>query len=435
MPNATGSSNNRLLFLYFGPLTLLVFLVAPEYLLDIPTSYMLKDRLHATAQQVSMFRLLTGIPLYLCFVFGFVRDRWNPFGWRDFGYFRLFVPLTVGAFIWMTLSPLSYPGLLAGMTLAMVLFRFIIAAYMGLLALIGQEELMSGRLSTLYNILYSVPQIAAVFASGFISEHFSPGQTFCMAAALTVPIGLFGFWKPRSIFSHAYENPHAQGTDFLGDVKRLIRHRAIYPAILINFLWNFGPGVNTPMQFYLTDHLHADNAAYSYYFGIFLASFIPTFLLYGYLCTRVAANKLLWWSTIIGVPQMIPQIFVHSSHLALLMAVPMGLTAGLASAAFIDLAMRSCPPGLQGTLMTLVTSVLALSSRGSDLLGAKIYSMSPDHGFLYCVIATTAVYATILAVIPWIPKQLIATADGEPNPANEAAVLSEIGIVREANES
>jgi hypothetical protein len=42
------------------------------------------------------------------------------------------------------------------------------------------------------------------------------------------------------------------------------------------------------------------------------------------------------------------------------------------------------------------------------------------------VIATTIVYALILPVILLVPKELIATADGEPNPQVEAEVLDEI---------
>jgi hypothetical protein len=423
----TASSNTRRVFLYFGPLTLFIYLVAPENLLDIPTAYMLKNHLHAAASQVSMFRLLTGVPLYLGFIFGLVRDLWNPFGWRDRGYFRLFAPVTAGVFGWLAFSRLSYSRLLIGMILAMISFRFIMAAFQGLIALIGQEALMSGRLSALFNIVYFIPTIAAIFASGYISEHLSPAQTFSLAVVLTVPVGVYCFWKPRAVFTHAYENPHARGTNFLGDVRRLVKHRAIYPAVLVNFLWNFMPGFNTPLQFYLTNHLHASDAVYSDYLGIFYASSIPTFLHYGFLCTKVAPRKLLWWGAMVGVPAMIPLMLIHSSTLALLMAVPMGLMSGLGTAAFYDLAMRSCPPGLQGTLMMLVWSVVMLSFRGSDVLGSWIYGLSPDRGFLYCVIAMTTVYALILPVIPFIPKQLIATADGEPNPAEEAAVIAEIG--------
>lgn len=426
MENPSATARTRKIFLYFGPLTLLVFLIAPEYVLDIPTSYMLKNQLHATASQVSMFRLLTGFPLYFGFLFGLARDRWNPFGWRDRGYFRIFALLMAGVFAWMAVSPLSYQGLLTGMILAMISFRFITAAYQGLLTLIGQEELMSGRLSSLWNVFSTIPYVAAIFVSGYIAEHLSPAQTFFLAIGLVLPVLLISFWKPDAVFSHAYNNPLAQGADFWGDVKRLVKHRAIYPAALMNFLLFFVPGSSTPLQFYLTNQLHASDAVFSYYFGILQICMCPMFLLYGFLCTKFPARTLLWCAAIIELPELIPLLFIHSGNSAMLMAVPIGLMGGLAQVAFWDLAMRSCPPGLQGTFMTLVYALWMLALRGSDVLGAAIFSMSPEHGFLYCVIATTVVYILILPVILLVPKDLIATADGEANPEVEAGVLSEI---------
>jgi hypothetical protein len=421
------SSNTRQIFMYFGPLTLMVYLFAPESLLDIPTAYMLKDHLAATAPQVAMFRLLTGLPLYLGFIFGLMRDTWNPFGWRDRGHFMIFAPITAAVFIWMALSPLSYPGLLMGMIIATMTFRFILAAYQGLLALIGQEALMSGRLSTLWSVFSYIPLVTAIVASGFISEYLVPRQIFFLAAMLTLSIAVFGLWKPEPVFGHAYDDFHARGTGLIGDVKRLLKHRAVYAAVLINFLWYFMPGANTPVQFYLTNHLHASDSLYSDHQGIFLASNIPAFLLYGWLCTKVPLKKLLWWSTLIGVPSMIPLAFINSPERAITLAIPMGLMSGLGTAAFYDLTMRSCPPGLQGTLMMLVTAVWMFSLRGGDLLGSKIYANSPAHGILYCVIAMTAVYVLILPLLWMIPEEIIATADGEPNPEAEALVIAELG--------
>ena len=145
-------------------------------------------------------------------------------------------------------------------------------------------------------------------------------------------------------------------------------------------------------------------------------------MLYGYLCKKLSLEKLLWWGTIIAVPQMIPLAFIHSGDPRMIFAAPIGLMGGVATAAYYDLAMRSCPPGLQGTLMMLVDGVFQLSSRGGDVLGSRIYNSSPAHGFLYCVIATTIVYASILPLILWIPKNLIATTDGEPNREMDAGV-------------
>jgi hypothetical protein len=427
MSNPNGSQNTRGLLFYFGLLALLVNLVNPGFLLDIPTSYMLKNILHSTASQIAEFRLLTGIPFYLGFVFGMVRDLWNPFDRRDPGYFRLFVPVMALVLAWMGFSRTAYAGLLIGMLLAMISYSFLFAAYQGLMALIGQEALMSGRMSALSNIFLFLPVGAAYFASGFMTEHLTPRQVFLIVVALTATLSVFGFWKPRSVFKHAYDNPHAKGTNFFGDVRRLLKHRAIYPVVLINLLWNFTPGSFTPMQFFLTDQLHASDAIYADFTGLYNLFFLPPILLYGFLCTKFPPRKLLLWSVIIGVPQFIPMAFIHTGRQALMMAVLIGLMGGLANAACIDIAIRACPPGLQGTLMMMIAATFALSSRGGDVLGSWLYGLSPKYGFQYCVIAITVTYSLILPVIPFIPKGITATADGEPNPEEEARVLDEIG--------
>ena len=50
---------------------------------------------------------------------------------------------------------------------------------------------------------------------------------------------------------------------------------------------------------------------------------------------------------------------------------------GIAAAAYYDLAMRSCPPGLQGTLMMMVDGVNQLSYRGGDVLGSQDLRQQP----------------------------------------------------------
>ena len=312
-----------------------------------------------------------------------------------------------------------------GMLAAMISYSFLTAAFQGLMALIGQEALMSGRMGALSNIFLFLPVGAAYFASGFMTEYLTPRQIFLLVLVLTATLSVFGFWKPRSVFSHAYDNPHAKGTTFLGDVQRLLKHRAIYPVVLINLLWNFSPGAFTPMQFFLSNQLHASDAIYADFSGLYNLFYLPPALLYGFLCTRFPPRKLLWWSVLAGVPQFIPMAFIHSGRQALLMAVLIGLLGGLANTACIDIGIRACPPGLQGTLMMMIAATFPLSSRGGDVLGSWIYGLSPQYGFQYCVIAITVTYALILAVIPFVPKQITATADGEPNP-EEALVRREI---------
>jgi len=56
-------------------------------------------------------------------------------------------------------------------------------------------------------------------------------------------------------------------------------------------LWNFGRGSQTPLQFYLTNELHASDSVFSYFYGIFTLAFIPTIFVYGFLCKKVPLEQ------------------------------------------------------------------------------------------------------------------------------------------------
>jgi MFS family permease len=401
-------------YTYFGVLTLFIYLIAPnQYLVDIVTSYMLKDQLHATATEVSTFRLWTAFPIYVAFLFGFVRDRWNPLGLRDRGYFIIFGALTAASFLALAFLKLSYVSLFIGLFAVMFFFRFISSAYQGLMALIGQERLMSGRMSALWNIVLSLPVAAGAAGSGWMAEHLKPQQSFLILAAGAVAILLAGVWKPAAVYEGTYEAPQAVHTSFWDDVKRLVRHWPVYPAVLAILMFQFAPGANTPLQYHLTNDLHASDEIYGYYLAIFSMAFVPVFFLYGWLCQRVAFGRLLFWGTVITIPQMIPLAFINTPEAALWWAAVIGALGGVFGAAVYDLAFRSCPPGLQGTMMMLIEAGNLIATRGSDWVGSKIYGLSPTHGFQYCVIAITVVYALILPVILLIPKEILATRDGE----------------------
>jgi MFS family permease len=426
-PDATG---RRDVFLYFGLLTFLVYIASPHaYLLDVATAYMLKNQLHATASEISQFRVLTAAPIYVSFLFGLSRDLWNPFGLRDRGFFLIFAPAAVAVFLVLAVLKLSYAGLFVGVFVAMIAFRFIAAAYQGLMALTAQEQFMSGRLSALWQVISMVASFAAGLAGGWVSAHLSSSGTFLLMAGLTALIGLLGLWKPRAVFERAYDRPQAKGLDFFGDLKRLAHSRAIYPPVIIILLFQFSPGLNTPMQFYLSNTLHASDAVYGQFNALISAAFIPGFLAYGFLCRKFSLRTLLWIGSILTVPQMVPLAFIRSGNEALLLAVPMGLMGGVAVCAFADLTIRSCPQGLQGSLMMLVEGVGLLSLRASDAFGSAVYDANPHKGFLYCVVATTLVYALILPTLLLVPRAVAAsTEDGAAGVAAAGVGASEAAL-------
>jgi len=108
---------------------------------------------------------------------------------------------------------------------------------------------------------------------------------------------------------------------------------------------------------------------------------------------------------------MLPMAFVNSSNSAFLMAIPMGLMCGMGQAAFLDVAVRSCPRGLHGTMMMVVFSGFELSFRLSDVVGSALYGLDPRHGIVYSAVLTVGVDVLLLGLIPFIPERLIDSRD------------------------
>jgi predicted MFS family arabinose efflux permease len=412
-----GATRNRIL-IYLGVLTLMVSFGAPfGGLISLPVTYFLKNRLHFSAVQVAEFLLITGIPLYISALWGFVRDNWNPFGIRDRGYMILFGFLCAAVYGVSAFAPVTPLGLGTAMIVLTCAFLFVQSGQLGLTAVIGRQHVMSGQVSALWNAVTSIPVLAAFAAGGFLSDalkgqhaELAARTLFLIGGAVLAVIAAFAIWRPRVVFDNVRDEQPVKAAP-LHDVGRLLRHWPIYPALFIWFLWNFAPGSVTPLQYYLQDQLHADDATFGLWNAVFAGFFIPTYMLYGWLCRRVKLGKLIFWGTVIGVPQMVPLLFIHSPTLAVIMAAPSGLMGGLCTAAYLDLIIRSCPKGLEGTVVMMTTAFYYIVTNLGNLLGTYLYSHF--GGFGVCVIAITLVYASILPAILLVPKRLLATADGE----------------------
>jgi hypothetical protein len=424
-PTILSPSVRHRIFIYLGFLIVLLAFGAPSGgLIEIPISFLLKNKLNLTAHELAEFRLLAAIPLYLSGLFGFIRDTWDPFGMRDRGFMLLFGLATAGLYVLFAFIPVNYASLLTAVVLLTSSFLFVSSAQNGLTSSIGQQHAMSGQISAVWNTFISIPMIGSLLLGGALSDLLEYSNAdravrllFLVGAAIMAAVAVYAAWRPAAVYDNIVPERDSSARP-MSDLKRLARHWPIYPALLIWLLWNFAPGSVTPLQYHLQDALHGGDAQWGQWNAIFAGSFIPTFMLFGVLCRRFPLRILLLWGTVAAVPQYIPLLFMQSVAQALIVAVAAGLMGGLATAAYMDLIIRSCPPGLQGTTLMLSGSLFFIVSRFGDVLGTRLYDSY--GGFAACVVAITAVYALILPTLLLVPKRLIATADGqlhdEPSP-------------------
>ena len=411
-----GSVRSRIL-IYLGVLTLMVGVGAPfGGLFAVPISFFLKNKLHFSSQQVAEFQLVAAIPLYISFLWGFARDTWHPFGMRDRGYLIVFGLLTAAVYAAVAVVPPTAVTLCVAVIVLTSFFLFTQGAVYGLTGALGRQHVMSGQISAVWNAVGSLPILLAYSLGGVLSQALESKQAdqaartlFMIGAGVMALVACFAILRPRSVYDHVVYEKSAFHP--LQDVARVLRHWPVYPALLIWTLWNFAPGSGTPLQFYMQNTLHATDTQWGLWNAIFTIGFIPTFLLFGVLCRYIALGRLIFWGTVVGVPQMVPLLFIHSAVGGLIAAFPIGLMGGVCSAAYVDLLIRSAPKGLEGTILMLSTASYYLVTQLGNLLGTTLYDRF--GGFIVCVIAITTVYALILPALLLVPKRLLATADGQ----------------------
>jgi hypothetical protein len=415
----------RSIFAYVGGLMLLVALADPNGgVMDVPISFVLKNKLHLEAHELAVFRAIAAAPLYVAFIFGLLRDNWTPRGFGDRAQIAVFSVICVALYVLFAFLPATYTTLLIAVILLTTVSLFVTSAQDGLTATLGQQHAMTGQVSAVWNAVGSIPAMAALLLGGYLSDLLERQDAdgaarilFLVGAGFTALVVLYAGLRPRSVFDNVAPE-HGPAAHPWADLKRLARHRPIYPAMAIWLLWNFAPGSTTPLQYHLQNALHAADSQWGVWNAIFAGSFIPTFVAFGYLCQRIPLKRLLWWGTIVAIPQFTPLLFIQSATGALFAAVPIGLMGGIATAAYLDLIIRSCPPGLQGSTLMLSGGLYFVSSRFGDILGTYLYDFS--GGFSGCVIMITLVYAAILPALHFVPDHLVDYRDGEAPAARGA---------------
>ena len=404
-------------FAFSGLLLVLMNFSGPAGgMIDIPVTFFLKNRMHLQSNELAVFKLWIGLPLIFGFVFGFIRDRWSPFGRGDRAHLVLFGLVTALIYGTMALAAPTYALFLGGLFLATMAFRMVSSAVYGLTNTLAQRHAVSGQMSSVINMGSALPDLLSFLGGGLLSQTLEgQGATaaaqilFFCAGGLMASVALLAVVGPKWVFDegrHDVENVHV-----VEDLKRIVRHWPIYPAMLIQLMWQFSPGTGTVLQYHIVDHLHATDTQWGAWQGIFFGSFLPIYALYGWLGQKVALRILLWVGFGLAVFQMAPLLLVHDAVGALMAAVPMGILGGIAQAALVDLVIRSAPRGCQGTMMMLFYAFYYFSVRAGDLLGTWIYDK--HGGFMPTVVVTIIVYVLILPVILLVPRRLTATKDGE----------------------
>jgi hypothetical protein len=371
-------------------------------MIDLPVGFLLKNGLHLDAGGVARFRLAASLPFFAAILFGLARDAFHSSGLTDkrlTAAFGLLGMICYGAFACL---PVTVGSMLAATLLATCFFQMIASAQSGLSAEIGRRYNVTGQISALWNVCASLAASLAFYAGGMVSESLErmpiadAGRAFYVVCALlSAAICAFAVVDPGGVFEAIEPRTRTQSARGMRAVVTGLR--PALPALAIWFVWNFAPGSSTPLQFYVQNELGATNAQWGLWNAIFSASFIPTLALYGHFSKRMEFSRLLYRAALVSAPQFVPLLFVNTLNEALVAAALIGMLGGFATGAYLDLIIRSCSPGFEGTTLMMAGGLYYIATRLGDVVGAYLYDWSGD--FTVCVALMTVMYSSILIIL------------------------------------
>ncbi|HEX5322651.1 MAG TPA: MFS transporter [Capsulimonadaceae bacterium] len=413
-PNSPNSS--RQINLYFTVVTFTFGIVGP--LAGLPVQFYQKDQLHLGPEAVAVFNCITSIPLYVGFLFGYLRDRWRPTVWGDRAYILGSALLSAVGYFLLREGQISYAKLLIVMLFVTALAQMIQAVIQAVSTIVAQKDQATGRLSAIYWLASMLPGAITSVIGGWLSGHVPPKETFLLVGVASIAVGLLALWRPAAVYDQVAEHHSERHTAWV-DIVHLIRHRPIWPAVAINGIWNFGLCFGTAAFFYLTSHNHdpsrphLDDTQYGIWMGLQYAAFLPTAALYAWISRHWSLRRLLWIGTPFAALQGLFFLVLHTVFEAYLASIAYGIVAGVASTVFWDLLMRSAPKGLEGSAMMLGNAVANTCAMISGLYGAYLYS----HGaFVASVWANTVIYLFMIPMLLLVPRWVTSGRDAETEP-------------------
>ncbi len=414
-PAPVGPASDRLRSALMLVGTGYLFLTLCDYregLAGLALRYLLKDQLHLTATQLAGFFVITKLAWYCKPFAGLLADNVPFFGTRRKGYLVAFS--VVAGVLWFALT-FIHDGYVAMLWLVLAINFALMLVHTtlgGLLVETGQALSATGRISAVRSGTESFGWLLTGLGSGWIAVHLSH-YGFVINAALMLILAV--------IFARRLREPadDPAGADrprwSLTQFRELFQHRVLWTAAGFWVLIKFSPGFGTPLFFYQSETLGFSPQYIGYLGFVSAAAGLLGSICYMQICRRFALGRLLWLGVSLHAASSLAFFAYGSMSSAIAIEATYGLCTALAFMPIFDLLARATPKHIAAFGYALIFSLGSLSVSGSDLMGSWIFEQM-GRSFTGMILLNAGTSASVLLVIPFLPRLLVSHRDGESPP-------------------
>ena len=366
------------------------------YLPNQTITIVLKER-GLSAAQVAQFFTIATLPWLIKPVYGMVSDFVPLFGRRRKSY----------------LLGTSALAAVAGLTLALVgdhsywrLAIFFTAMGLGLAftdVLVDALMVEAGRSRGLTGAFQGV-QWAAINAAtivvgvlgGRLAETRGLHAAFAVASGFPLVSFLMAALSVKEARAPADREAFRQAWNA---IRSAVTERDVWVVAGFILFWTFSPSFGPALMYYQTDHLKFSQQFIGLLGSITAASAMVGAFIYAPVSRRVPLKWLIVGAIGVGTLATLGYLLYRDPASAVVIELLFGCVGMMTQLAFLDLAAKACPRGVEATFFALLMSVYNLGTQGSQITGGYLYDW---FGYTPLVLVSAGMTMLALALVPLV---------------------------------
>jgi MFS family permease len=386
----------------------------PGVIGQLPFLFLFKNEFHFDAARQANFFAIATFAWYLKPLAGLLCDSVPLLGTRRRSY--LVLAGVVAGLCWALfgVAPRTYASffwLMVMLNAAMVIASTNVG---GILVEAGQEGRATGRLSS---VRYAVDGIISVVAGplgGWLAAR-AFGWTAGIGALLLlslVPLTLVFAKEP-----HTARRRLEVWLGAMAQLRLIGRSKTMWGAAALLLLVFMAPGFGIALRYYQQDVLHFSTEFIGRLQALSGVGGLLATALYAYACKRITLRPLLFGGILFNAMSSVLYLWYRSPEAAMLIDSANGFLAILGILPLFDLAARATPVGSESFGYALLMSVYNIAVFAiSDPIGSWLYERPHSiwhHDLSRLVTLNSASSLVALALLPLLPRALLAHRDGE----------------------
>ena len=224
---------------------------------------------------------------------------------------------------------------------------------------------------------------------------------------------MFGTFLLTIFFVHE-GRPPTEGYSFADDMRELgnaWRSASVRFTCLFLFVWTFNPITNTFVYAYMTGPLKIDDVAYGNSQSMLALGALLGSATYGVYCRWFRLATLLHGSILCGILATVVYAVVSGPTSLNVVSLLVGWLHMSGTMVQLDLAARSCPVRVAGTVFATVMALSNLSALGATAMGGWVYDLCRDHldssgSFNVLLVIGSLTTALCWLMMPFLPEQV-----------------------------